>query len=239
MVIKPLFDHASAGVLWLGIFYLAALPSTVSSSVVMVSVAGGNIQAAIFNASLSSLLGIFITPLWMSLFLDSASGDFDLASVMGKLMLQVLLPVVIGILLHSKGVLFAEKNRSRLKLFDQSIILLIIYNSFRQSFYHHVFDDLRLVELLLLGVGMMALFLIVFRLLNFISRLLKFKKEDRITGLFCGSKKSLVHGTVMSKVLFTPKATTGMIFLPLMLYHSLQLVMASMIAKRMASAEEK
>ena len=35
---------------WLGTFYLAALPSTVSSSVVMVSIARGNLSAAIFNA---------------------------------------------------------------------------------------------------------------------------------------------------------------------------------------------
>ncbi|HJU49452.1 MAG TPA: bile acid:sodium symporter, partial [Pseudogulbenkiania sp.] len=45
----------------LGFFYLAALPSTVSSSVAMTSIAKGNVPGAIFNASLSSLLGVFIT----------------------------------------------------------------------------------------------------------------------------------------------------------------------------------
>jgi len=234
MAIKPLFGD-DAGLLWLSIFYLASLPSTVSSSVVMVSVAEGNIPAAIFNASISSLLGIFITPLWMSLFLESANGNFDLSSIILKLVLQVLLPVIIGILLHSRLGAFAEKNRSRLKFFDQSVILLIIYVSFCQSFYNHVFDDLGTNELFFLGTGMVALFLAVFGLMNLVSRWFKLKRENRITVLFCGSKKSLVHGTVMSKVLFAQSASTGMILLPLMLYHALQLILASIIAQRMAS----
>ena len=70
--------------LWLGIFYVAALPSTVSSAVVMVSIAGGNIPAAIFNASISSLIGVFITPLWMSVVLASTTGSYDVAGVIGK-----------------------------------------------------------------------------------------------------------------------------------------------------------
>jgi solute carrier family 10 (sodium/bile acid cotransporter), member 7 len=83
-----------ANYLWLGTFYLAALPSTVSSSVVMVSIAGGNLPAAIFNASISSMVGIFITPLWMDLMLPETSVSFDLTDTFIKLSLQVLLPVI-------------------------------------------------------------------------------------------------------------------------------------------------
>lgn len=238
IAIKPLFGD-DANLLWISIFYLASLPSTVSSSVVMVSVAEGNIPAAIFNASISSLLGIFITPLWMGLFLESANGEFDLSGIIFKLVVQVLVPVVLGILLNSRLGTFAEKNRSRLKFFDQSVILLIIYVSFCQSFYNHVFDDLSVLELVLLGAGMIALFLAVFGMMNLVSRWFNLKRENRITVLFCGSKKSLVHGTVMSKVLFAQSASTGMILLPLMLYHALQLILASIIAQRMASRSKE
>src|SRR5690606_31182036 len=62
LILNALFGK-DGSYLWIGIFYLAALPSTVSSSVVMVSIAGGNMPAAIFNASISSVIGIFITPL--------------------------------------------------------------------------------------------------------------------------------------------------------------------------------
>jgi sodium/bile acid cotransporter 7 len=236
---KPLFDNTSYQLLWFGAYYLAALPSTVSSSVVMVSIAEGNLPAAIFNASISSLIGIFATPFWMGLFNNEEIGSFNSWHVIGKLMLQVVLPVSLGLLLHNRLGKWAEKHKARLKFSDQTVILLIIYTSFCQSFYNRVFDGLNIVQLLLLGGAMIILFLSVFGFVNVISRLLNFNREDRITVLFCGSKKSLVHGTVMSKVLFQHSTVTGIILLPLMLYHALQLVMASVIAQRMASKKTK
>ncbi len=228
----PLFKGTEAEILWLGTFYLAALPSTVSSSVVMVSIAGGNIPAAIFNASISSLLGVFVTPLWMGLFLTSRSGEFDLWSVMGNLVLQVLAPVLIGIILHKRWGAFAEENRQRLRVFDQLIILLIVYTSFSDSFARKMFAGLALTDLLQLTLGVIALFFVSYAIIIFISRAMGFAKEDQVTALFCGSKKSLVHGTVMSKILFPDATVVGLILLPIMIYHAFQLFIASIIAQR-------
>ncbi len=44
--------------------------------------------------------------------------------------------------------------------------------------------------------------------------LLEFNKEDTTAAVFCGSKKSLVHGTVMSNVLFAGNPAIGIILLP-------------------------
>ncbi|MBO9659167.1 MAG: bile acid:sodium symporter [Chitinophagaceae bacterium] len=229
---KPLFNE-SYFPLWLGIFFLAALPSTVSSSVVMVSIAKGNMPAAIFNASLSSLIGIFITPLWTGLFIAADTGGFDTSKIVLKLCLQVLLPVIVGLVLHRYLGAFAEKHKKTLKMFDQAVILLIIYTSFCHSFAQHLFDNLGITTILLLAVGMIGLFLAVFGLMNLISRMFGFSREDQITVVFCGSKKSLVHGTVMSKVLFPDSTLAGIMILPLMLYHALQLIAASIIAQKM------
>jgi sodium/bile acid cotransporter 7 len=233
IAIKPLFGGNQE--LWFGIFYLAALPSTVSSSVVMVSIAKGNMPAAIFNASISSLAGVFITPLWMGLFLTADKGFSNTGDIIMKLMLQILLPVIIGILLNKRFGAFAEKHKARLRYFDQSIILVIIYTSFCHSFAEHVFDQYSPLNIALLALGMVGLFFFVFLVIWGISKLLHFSVEDRITVLFCGSKKSLVHGTVMVKVLFPNAANTGIILLPLMMYHALQLVFASIIARSMAN----
>ncbi|AMM52984.1 membrane protein [Rufibacter sp. DG15C] len=230
-----LFPDIENPMLWVGIFYVAALPSTVSSSVVMVSIAGGNIPSAIFNASISSLIGVFMTPFWMSLFMStSAAGEMDLTQIILKLLLQVVLPVTVGILLHHRFGAFAEKHKARLKLFDQSIILLIVYSSFCDSFAQNLFESLSTWHLILLGLAMVSLFFVVFGLLQGLSRLLGFHRENTITAVFCGSKKSLVHGTVMSKVIFPGAASLGIILLPLMLYHALQLVIASILAQRLA-----
>src|SRR5690606_27188913 len=60
--------------LLLGFFYLAVLPSTVSSSVTMTGLARGNVAAAILNATLSTLLGVFLTPLLASLVFGGHTG---------------------------------------------------------------------------------------------------------------------------------------------------------------------
>lgn len=234
LVVKPLFANSDAQTLWLGVFYLAALPSTVSSSVVMVSIANGNIPAAIFNASISSLIGLFMTPLWVGLFIVADTGNFDAWSIIGKLCLQVLLPLIIGMLLNKRLGWFADKYKGALKNFDQSIILIIIYTSFCKSFALNLFDGLSIPELILLMAGLLALFFTVILVTNFIGKILGFSKADNITVMFCGSKKSLVHGTVMSKVLFTQSSIVGIILLPLMIYHALQLIAASIMAQKFA-----
>ena len=233
------FSNAQNEWLWLGAFYLAALPSTVSSSVVMVSIAGGNLPAAIFNASISSLLGVFITPLWMGFFMQSGNGTFNFWPVIGKLTVQVLVPVILGILLHARYGVFAEKHRQKLRLFDQFIILLIVFTSFCESFARNIFKDFSLLDIFFLGLYLIGFSFLVFGLIYFVSRLLGFSSDDRITALFCGSKKSLVHGTVMSKVLFPATNLAGIILLPLMLYHALQLIAASILAQAMARRKER
>ena len=235
---RPLFTGTDFELLWLGIFFLAALPSTVSSSVVMVSIAKGNIPAAIFNASISSLIGVVVTPLWVGLFIASATGNFDITHIITKLILQVLLPVIIGISLNSRVGAFAEKYKKQLKYFDQAIILTIIYTSFCKSFSEHLFARFTTLELVCLAAGMMALFFVVFFCVGLLCRLFGFSDEDRITVLFCGSKKSSVHGTVMSKVLFQHSTLAGIVLLPLMLYHAMQLIAASIIAQGMARRKE-
>jgi len=236
LTLNHFFNTNTSSLLWLGALYLASLPSTVSSSVVMVSIAGGNIPAAIFNASISSIIGIFITPLWMSPWLDQ-HGDFEMSNTILKLCLQVLLPVTVGFLLHSRLGHWSEKMKKTTKNFDQFIILLIVYTSFCVSFDQQMFSGFSFFHILFLGILMLVLFAVVFLLIGFLSTSLGFSRENRITALFCGSKKSLVQGAVMGKVLFPNQAILGIVLLPLMMYHALQLLAGSTIAHQMAQKQ--
>lgn len=229
---KPLFPQTENSTLWLSVFFLGTLPSTVSSSVVMVSIAKGNIPAAIFNATISSLAGIFITPLWMSLFIGTSGVSFDGSDIMMKLIFQILVPVILGSMLNSRFGHYAERYKHQLKVLDQLIILLIVYTSFCKSFTENSFATMQLSTIVLLGIGMVVLFYCAFFIMKVISKLLKFNREDTITVLFCGSKKSLIHGVVISKVLFAGSSILGVILLPIMLYHTLQLLSVSIIANK-------
>ncbi len=200
----------------------------------MVSIAGGNLPAAIFNASISSIIGIFVTPIWMSFFIEETGSTVGLVDVIIKLCLQVLAPVILGILLHHKWGSFVEKYKTELRYFDQSIILLIVYTAFCESFYGNMFSSHPVTEIFTLALIMISFFLVMFGLMYILSSLFRFNREDTITVLFCGSKKSLVQGAVMGRVLFPNPVSFGLILLPLMLYHALQLIAGSMIAERMA-----
>ncbi|MGQ1784338.1 MULTISPECIES: bile acid:sodium symporter family protein [unclassified Saccharicrinis] len=230
--LRPLVKTEEIHLLWLALFFMAALPSTVSSSVVMVSIAKGNIPGAIFNASISGLIGIIITPLWMGLFMHTAESDFDLAGIVTSLILKILCPVILGLSLNKYLGNTARKYGRYLTLFDKSIILMIVYNSFGKSFVANVFDDIKLSHLITTVVIIICTFTLIYGIVFVITLRLNFSKEDQITALFCGSKKSLIHGSVMANVLFKNMASQGIFIIPIMVYHSLQLIAISFIARR-------
>ena len=231
LLMRPFFGAGGGEMLWQSIFFLCALPSTVSTSVVMVSIAGGNLPAAIFNASISSLLGILLTPLLCSLFLHTGTGGGQLWSLAAQLLWQVVLPVGAGVLLNSRFHAFADRHKAGLRVFDQVTILLIVFTAFCDSFADGIFSRYRPVDVFKLGAGMVLLYLVVFGIIWALSRTLKFSRADQIVAVFCGSKKSLVHGSVMASLLFPASAATGLILLPLMLYHALQIILASSMAQ--------
>ena len=225
--------------IWLAFLFLAALPSTVSSSVVMVSMAKGNIPAAIFNASISGLIGIVVTPLWLGLFLNNTAASYDLGEIYSKLIIEVVVPVILGLLLHRYWGNLAQKYNSQLTLFDKSIILLIIYKSFCSSFEDNVFSGIDTFDFILIAIAVFGLFYVVYFLTGFVSNKLGFSIEDKITAQFCGTKKSLVHGTVFAKILFPNPSTMGIILLPIMLFHAFQIFIISFIATKASNRKEE
>lgn len=235
LLTHPLVQNENQETIWLAFFFLAALPSTVSSSVVMVSMAKGNIPGAIFNASISGIIGIAITPLWMGLFVQELTTDFDFTAIYIKLIVQIILPVLVGLFMHRFLGEFAQKHSKKLTLFDKSIILLIIYKSFAKSFNENIFSSVSVLDLTVILTGVILLFVAAFYLTGFLAKKLQLNKEDQITAQFCGTKKSLVHGTVFSKIIFGNMASIGIILLPLMLFHATQILIISIVATKMAS----
>lgn len=221
--------------LWLSIFFLASLPSTVSSSVVMVSIAKGNVTSAIFNASVSGLIGIVMTPLLMGMFLNSnGAGDGQVGEIFYQLLQKVLLPIILGLLLNPLFKNFVEKFRNAIAQFDKLIILLIVYESFSEAFLERVFSSVATEVFLVLIISVLFLFFAVFKILGVIASKLNFSREDKITAQFCGSKKSLVHGSLFVMILGIPDEHKVLFLLPVMIYHSFQLFYVSWLANRLA-----
>lgn len=218
-----------------GFVYLAALPSTVSSSVAMTALARGNIAAAVLNATLSTLLGVFMTPLLVSWMAGASAHPIDLGHTMLNISQLLLLPFVAGqILRRWVGAWFA-KIKPYTSIFDRAVILMLVWSSFSDS----VADGLWTrhgAELILITMAGAAVFL--FPMLWFTKRVadaLGFDVEDEIVAVFCGSKKTLASGVPMAKLLFGGSASLGVIVLPIMFYHQLQLFVCSVLARRYAA----
>lgn len=220
---------------WLGFFFIAALPSTVSSSVAMTSIARGNVPVAIFNATVSSLLGVFVTPVLMAWYARTTGAGFPLGPVILKIVLLVLLPIILGQVMRRWLAEWAHRNSRWLKLADRAIILAIVYGSFSDSVKAGIWSANELFLVVEIVAGVIILFFIIYELMKVPCRLLAFDREDTIACLFCASKKSLATGVPVATIMFAGNPALGLIIAPLMLYHFCQLVIVSFIANRHAA----
>lgn len=226
----PLFKDSSYFPMWLSLLFLAALPSTVSSSVIMTSVARGNIASAIFNATLSGLLGVIITPLWVGLFLNENSAELSPLVIMWDLTKQILIPLMIGLLFSNRVRKLTNKVRPILSAYDKLIIFLIIYKSFSAAFLDGVFNDFSWAILIVLTIILTVLFVVIYWFARFGSKLIRLPYADQLTAIFCTTQKSLVHASVFVIILIPNAANQSIILLAVMIYHSLQLIYLSYLA---------
>ena len=233
---KLLGSHVPS-LLMLGFFYLCALPSTISSSVALTGSAGGNVPAAILNASLSSVLGVFLTPLLVSLVVGRGDGGIDLGSTLLDLCLMLLLPLVLGQFLRRWLAGFFGRYKRYTSIIDKLVILLLVYAAFCNSMVSGIWQQQGNGVLLSAVLGSAVLLAIILWMTTRTARTLRFNNADEIAAVFCASKKSLAAGVPMAALIFGSNPGLGLILLPIMIYHPMQLIVCSILAERYASRQ--
>ncbi|WP_333769490.1 bile acid:sodium symporter family protein [Streptomyces sp. IBSBF 2435] len=218
-----------------GVLFLCLLPSTVQSSIAFTSLARGNIAGAVCAASFSSLLGIAVTPVLASALLGG-SVRIDAGSAV-TLVLQLLLPFLLGQAARRWTSDWLAAHKPAVTMVDRGSILLVVYAAFSEGVVAGVWHSLspwRLLALLALCAALLAAALGV---TGVAGARLGFDRADRITIVFCGSKKSLASGLPMAAVLFAGK-DVGLMVLPLMLFHQIQLMTCTALARRWGRRSE-
>jgi solute carrier family 10 (sodium/bile acid cotransporter), member 7 len=233
ILLKPILSPLLTPELYLGILFLCVLPSTVQSSIAFTSVARGNVAAAVCSASASNLLGIFLTPVLVGLVVTGGAAHSSIDSIV-NIALQLLLPFVAGQIARRWIGHWVHRNKSMLKFVDQGSILLVVYTAFSEAVGRGLWQQLPPKALGGLFIASALLLALALGISTFAARRLGFNKEDEITIVFCGSKKSLASGVPMAKVLFAGPMV-GAIVLPLMLFHQIQLMVCAVLAQRYAS----
>ena len=233
-VLRPVLQPLVTPDLYLGVLFLCALPATVQSAIAFTAMARGNMPAAICSASASTLLGIVITPLLTGLLLSrTAAAQHDSLESIGRIMLQLFVPFIAGHLLRPWIGGLTQRHAPVLKFVDQGAILLVVYTAFSAAVVEGLWRQMPLPALAGLLVVCAVILALALCFTTWLSRRLGFSKEDEVTIVFCGSKKSLASGVPMAKVLFAAHAVGAMV-LPLMVFHQMQLMVCAVLAQRYA-----
>ena len=231
----PLLNAWLTPQLALGVLFLCTTPSTVQSSIAFTSMARGNVSAAVCSASASNLVGVFVTPLLVAMLLSTRGSAGSPLHAIGSIVMQILLPFIVGHLLRPwlKNVL--DRYLTPMAYFDRGTVLLIIYVAFSASVVEGLWRQVPVPALFAVVIVVSALLAVVLSITTFASRRLGFVTEDEIVIVFCGSKKSLATGVLMAKTLFAGNPALGVIVLPLMLFHQIQLMVCAVLAQRYAA----
>jgi len=233
LALQPLSGTLLAPPLYAGLLFLCALPSTVQASVVFTSVAGGNVAAALCSASLSSIVGMVLTPLLASLLLQ-AHGESSVNGL-ASIALQLLLPFLLGQLLQIRLEPWMRRHQKTVRRVDIASIMLMVYGAISAATVSGMWSRLPLSSLVVLALVDGVLLAVVLAFARFAARRFGFVREDEIPILFCGSQKSLVTGIPMANALFAG-STLGFVVLPVMIFHQMQFMVCATLARRYAAA---
>ncbi len=236
LALHAALPHLLTPTLWLGILFVCALPSTVQSSIAFTSIGRGNVPAAVCAATASNLLGIAVTPLLVGLLLSRNGGGVSGHAVL-DIVLQLLLPFILGQVLQPWIGAWALAHRRLLSFTDRGSILIVVYTAFSEAVIQGIWHKLPISMLGMLLLVDAVLLTLVLLATRYGARLAGFSREDEIAIVFCGSKKTLASGVPMAGVLFPP-ATVGMVVLPLMLFHQIQLFVCAVLARRYGARPE-
>ena len=219
--------------MYLGILFLTLVPSTVQSSVAFTSIAKGNVAGAIVSASASNLVGVIITPLLVMFLMGTGGGVHIDTSVFGEIALLLLAPFVLGQLTRRWVGKVAQSKAT--KVVDRGSIAMVVYSAFSKGVVDGIWSSISLWDLAFLVVFAAAFVAFMLWLTRKVSQKMGFNRADTIAIEFCGSKKSLATGLPMASVIFASGgASLGLLILPLMIYHQVQLMMCSWLAARYA-----
>jgi sodium/bile acid cotransporter 7 len=231
---QPLSGTALAPPLYVGLVFLCALPSTVQASVVFTSIAGGNVAAALCAATLSSILGMVLTPLLVGLLLH-ARGETSLNGI-GSIAVHLLLPFLAGQVVQGWIGEWMRRHRKVVGLVDRASVLLMVYGAFSAATVSGAWSRLAPSDLGVLAIVDGVLLAVMLTATARVARRAGLSREDEIAVVFCGSKKSLVTGISMANALFA-EASLGLVVLPLMIFHQMQLMACAALARRYAAGQ--
>ena len=215
----------------LGFLYLGVLPSTVQSATSYSSLAGGNVANSVVAAALLNVAGVFVSaPLFAALG-GGRAAELG-ASGLTKVVLILVLPFALGQALQVRLAPWVGEHRGLVTWMDRLSIAIAVYVAFSGAVEQGLWTLVTPLEWLVLLLAVVVLLGAVFAGAWAMARVIGLDRPDRIAFLFAGAHKSVAMGAPLAAVLFPPQVA-GLVLLPLLIYHLLQLVASAPLANRL------
>ena len=209
--------------------------STPTNMMVVVSVsAQGDEAASLFLAMAMNLVGIFVTPLLLFIYMGE-DAEIDFAKTFRTLSVRIVLPVIVGLVvkLNFQGVqTFASENKALFQIIRQRALVFIIYTTFCSTFLTpHDSSGGQIIfmafsQVILLITAMSISWVCLFTLFNREPKL-------RVTGLFASTMKTAAMGIPLISAIYEDHPRLGLLTLPLLIWYPAQLILSTIISSRL------
>lgn len=223
-----------------GLIIALSCPTTISSNVLMTKAAGGNEAAALINAVLGSILGVFITPGLIILFLGRGPLGYSVnfQKVFINLGITVILPLFVGQIIRNVWPFAVETLQQKVSLpyINSSMLLLLVYSVFCDTFAakDEVFQKVDVGSMVSIIFVDLVLFCMFSGMCFYVSRFSRFEftKGDSVAIVMCGATKTVALGIPLINVIFEGNKGIGILSIPLLVYHAEQLLVGSILVTR-------
>ena len=227
------------GQLFTGVLVAAAAPCTLASAAVWTQRAGGNDAVAIMVTVVTNLVCFVMTPLWLAATAGQSEVPIDIGSMIWKLALLVVLPMMLGQAFRQKEIVatWATQQKRRLAMAAQVGILFIVFTGAIScgleveaagtqgvpwAEFGRMMLSVTLIHVVVLWVGQAG------------GRWLGFARGDWIAVGFAGSQKTLPVGLQVASML-----GGGLMILPIVAYHVMQLLIDTLVADRLVATADR
>lgn len=219
-----------------GVVVLAIMPTTITSCVVFTTLARGNVAGAVFSSIASNLAGVAVSPLLFGLLVAPHTGTAVDWSQLVTILELIVAPLIAGVLARRPLARVVEARRGYLPVASSGALLLIVFLAFTSAFAPasplRAWSAAELTAPLLLIAALHGCLLGAAWLGSGWARL---GEADRRAALFVAPQKTVALGLPLLHVFFAAQpALAGIMSIPLIFYHPLQLLVAGALAGRLA-----
>ncbi|MXO83445.1 bile acid:sodium symporter [Altererythrobacter aestiaquae] len=219
----------------LGFLYLGVLPSTVQSATAYTSLAGGNVASSVVSAALLNILGVFVSAAVFAWFSGGTTVHLGPEGLI-KIFTILLLPFALGQILQSRLKGLLASHPQLIGWMDRIAIAIAVYVAFSGAVEQDLWRRLNMEAWSWLIILIAFTLLFAFVGAWMLSRAIRLSKGDSISFTFAGAHKSIAMGAPLALVMFSAD-DAGLILVPLLIYHLLQLVVSAPLANYWATRQ--